>query len=61
MESSDQQKNENYVKATLLMENNIVKSFELRNCSLSTIEWKTVLSGVDNLEKKYSSLSTSPN
>ena len=52
MKFSNLQKNENYVNATLLMENNIVKSFQLRNCSLTTIEWKTVLSGVGNLEIK---------
>ena len=52
METSDQQTNEIYVEARLVMENNVVKRFDLSNIRLITREWKTVFNGVANLEKK---------
>ena len=52
METSDQPSNQNYIEATLRTENNKIEYFTPRRCSLTTIEWKTVFSGVANLGEK---------
>ena len=38
LETSDQQTNENYVNATLVMENNIVESFKVSTSSFTILE-----------------------
>lgn len=52
METSDQQTKENYVTATLCMENNEDFSFYLRHWSFTTTEWKIIFSAVTELGKK---------
>ena len=52
METSDQQSNQNYVEATLVIAENIIESFTLQSCGFTTVEWKTVFSGVANLGEK---------